>query len=186
MLSGLDAHPLGGGAWLGITKSGRVAAITNFTETAPPPLPKGRGLEAYRSRGSLTKDWLKREKTKASTEEEIEDYLNYVVSHIDEWPGFNLLAGQIQVHRDETLTNVSIGYVSNRSGETKVVYLDSRSDKGARGLSNSCLKNPWGKVKKGQQLLDKALKEYDELRSSGADQTDAEDKLSSQLYDILE
>jgi uncharacterized protein with NRDE domain len=188
VLSGLDAHPDGGGTWLGITKVGRIAALTNFSETAPPPLPEGRGLTAYRSRGSLTKDFLNKDKRHKNgvTNADIEEYLHEVASHLDEWPGFNLLVGRIRVHRDEKQTTTKIGYISNRSGKDEAVYLEDAESKASDGLSNSCWQEPWGKVKKGRLLLDEALQGYDADRKEGIDRTIAEDRLMEQLFGILE
>lgn len=42
ILAGRDL--VAGGTWLGCTKSGRFAALTNFTEASDPPAPKSRGL----------------------------------------------------------------------------------------------------------------------------------------------
>lgn len=179
-MSGLDAHPLGGGTWLGLTKSGRLAAITNFTEAAPPPLPQGRGLEAYRSRGSLVRDWLKGEGENSGQERVMERYLEGVASRMDEWPGFNLLVGQLHADRAE------MGYVSNRSGEIKAEYFSSEKGHGSDGLSNSCLRQPWDKVKLGREKLDKALDDFDKERREGKQRRAAEDQLSLDLFSILE
>ncbi|UZJ57379.1 hypothetical protein CBS101457_006699 [Exobasidium rhododendri] len=185
-LCGLDAHPLGGGTWLGITKSGRVAAITNFTESAPPPLPQGRGIEAYRSRGTLVKDWLKNKDRTKGEEEDVQDYLGEVASHMDEWPGFNLLVGQIEVHSHSAHTFARIGYVSNRSGKKDIVYLTANDTDQAGGLSNSCLDQPWDKVKQGRSSVDEALVKYDERRQRGQERQSAEGDLSAELFKILE
>jgi uncharacterized protein with NRDE domain len=186
ILSGLDAHPSGGGTWLGITKSGRLAATTNFTESAPPPLPQGRGIDAYRSRGTLVKDWLKREEQGSGSEEDVKQYLDRVASHMDEWPGFNLIVGQLEVHKQTATTTAKIGYVSNRSGHKEVVYLSDEKTERAGGLSNSCLDQPWDKVKRGRTMVDEALDKYDKEREDGTERQSAEDSLSRELFEILE
>lgn len=119
-------------------------------------------------------------------DEDIEAYLHQVLSHIDEWPGFNLMAGQIKVNRDQKQTRTKIGYVSNRSDQEQVVYLEDAESDTSGGLSNSCWQEPWSKVKKGRVLLDEALEKYDEARKGGIDQSNAEEQLMTQLYDILE
>lgn len=180
VLSGLDAHPSGGGTWLGLTRSGRLAAITNFTEAAPPPLPQGRGLDSYRSRGSLVRDWLKENEKVEEGLGAMEGYLAGVASHMDEWPGFNLLVGQIHGGKAD------LGYVSNRSGESVVDHLSSEPNEGANGMSNSCLRQPWDKVQRGRQMLDTALSSYDEEVRAGEKQESAEDALSQVLFTVLE
>lgn len=178
VMSGVDAHPSGGGTWLGITRMGRIAAITNFTEDAPPPLPQGRGIDVYRSRGSLVKDWLK--KGGKADAEEVEKYVGGVASHMDEWPGFNVLVGQVS-------TETTVGYISNRSGTEETVYLEKDVRPGSGGLSNSCLERPWDKVNQGKGLLDSSLALYDaERRAAAVDQDAAEENLIKELYGILE
>lgn len=116
ILSGIDADPSGGGTWLGITKNGRFGALTNFTEIKPPPLPKDRGLVTYRSRGGLVKQWLSNHNGEGKEESKPENYLSSVARHSDEYPGFNLLVGQLAKDHKE---NIKLGYLSNREDQPK-------------------------------------------------------------------
>jgi uncharacterized protein with NRDE domain len=179
VLSGLDAHPSGGGTWLGLTRSGRIAATTNYTEAAPPTFPQGRNITSYRSRGTLVKDWLKDKK-------EMKAYIDEVTEHMDEWPGFNLLVGQIEVNPQSSTSEANMCYVSNRSGEKEAVHLTREGSTGSNGLSNSCFQQPWNKVKRGRSMVDEALSVYDVHRREGKDKEGAEDSLSKELFTILE
>ncbi|MCB1671243.1 MAG: NRDE family protein [Gammaproteobacteria bacterium] len=76
LLAGQDLTQ--GGTWLGITRTGRFAAVTNFRSPGA-----GSGV---RSRGFLIRDFLLGE-VPAS------DYLNSVRENLDEYGGFNLLVG---------------------------------------------------------------------------------------------
>ena len=105
---------------------------------------------------------------------------------MDEWPGFNLLVGQIEVHKQSATTNAEIGYVSNRSGEMNAVYLPKEENVPSDGLSNSCLDQPWDKVKRGRTLLDEALNMYNDHRREGKERQSSEDVLSEELFSILE
>ena len=67
------------GAWLGVTRTGRVAAITNFRE----PFLK---LENAPSRGFLVSDFLKGAQSS-------EEYLNYIETIGNQYNGFNLVVG---------------------------------------------------------------------------------------------
>jgi uncharacterized protein with NRDE domain len=67
-----------GGTWLGITKGGRFAALTNIRN---PNLPLG-----HRSRGELVAHFL-------TSDIAIESYLAEVARRADEYGGFNLLVG---------------------------------------------------------------------------------------------
>jgi len=82
VLAGMDLQ--GGGTWLGITRQGRWAALTNYRE---PP------RAAYsRSRGELVRDYLAGGQSPA-------DYGRAVGGVADDFDGFNLLLGD----RHETL-----------------------------------------------------------------------------------
>ncbi len=107
VLAGKDLKS--GGTWLGVTKTGRICAITNFRDPAVqmPDAP---------SRGFLVADYLK-------GSEPPERYLKKVMDEGERYNGFNLLAG------DES----GIFWFSNRSGEI------SRLSSGIHGLSNNLL-----------------------------------------------
>ncbi|NKC00353.1 MAG: hypothetical protein GKR90_17955 [Pseudomonadales bacterium] len=72
VLAGRDE--VAGGTWLGCTRSGRFAALTNFSHPDDP--------EAPRSRGALVQDFL-------VGESEAEHYAHHLVG--SEYAGFNLL-----------------------------------------------------------------------------------------------
>lgn len=110
----------GGGTWLGVTRDGRFAALTNIRA----PSERRDGL---RSRGLLVSDYL----TGSATPE---DYIAQVSADADRYNGFNLIVG----------TPESLIWYNNRDGE------DSRNGKalspGIYGLSNASLDSPWPKV----------------------------------------
>lgn len=86
LLAGRDM--VAGGTWLGITKSGRFAAVTNVREPN-----EMTGL----SRGELTKRYL-------LTTKSPEAYLAELRERQDDYPGFNLIVG----------SKLSLHYFSNR------------------------------------------------------------------------
>ena len=90
VIGGLDLEA--GGTWLGITESGRFAAVTNVRE---PAMAKGE-----RSRGALTRDFL-------TADASAEDF----AAKIDggRYSGFNLLLGDGE----------SLVYCSNRDGRPR-------------------------------------------------------------------
>ena len=75
LLAGQDLDQ--GGTWMGVTRHGRFAAITNFRGGAGP---------APRSRGELTLDFL-------LSRQGPEAYLDAIMARADEYAGFNLLVG---------------------------------------------------------------------------------------------
>ena len=121
VLAGRDLK--GRGTWLGITRSGRLAAITNFREPAV-------HIENVPSRGILISDFLT---GNASPERYLE-----AVSRISKaYNGFNLIAG------DQS----GLCYHSNRA--TGVQQLQP----GFYGISNHLIDTAWPKIKKGKDLL---------------------------------
>jgi uncharacterized protein with NRDE domain len=132
ILAGRDL--VGGGTWLGVTKKGRFAAVTNYRD---PLAPAGK-----LSRGNLVADFLK-------SDESSEDYLQNIQSAAREYSGFNLLVGEINARKNE------IFYFSNRGAEIK------KLNAGLYGLSNHLLDTPWRKVENGKSGLAKIIGQTD-------------------------
>ncbi len=128
ILAGRDLQA--GGTWLGVTRSGRFAAITNYREPAAPELP----LE--HSRGHLVRDYL------AAGQEPLA-HAHDLVSRGSTYRGFNVLFG----------TPGSLAYASNRRKESGPV------EAGIHGLSNHLLDTDWPKVHSGRKRLDSLLEE---------------------------
>lgn len=125
ILAGRDLSA--GGTWMGINRNGRFAAVTNFREPAPDPLPP-------RSRGALTRDFL-------VGSMQPETYLEGIDRDADEYRGFNLVIGDAR----------GFYYYSNRARE--VIALRS----GTYGLSNQLLNCTWPKVVDGRTRLAELL-----------------------------
>ncbi len=143
---------VGGGTWLGVNKSGRIAAVTNYRD---PNAPTG-----IVSRGQLVAEYLR-------SNEMPRDYLENVTQVGTNYSGFNLIVGEIS-NRCEQLF-----YCSNR-GEG-IIELS----KGIYGLSNHLLDTPWPKVEKGKKrlgnLMDTGNANDEQLFEILADETMAED-----------
>ena len=132
VLAGRDL--LGGGTWMGITRGGRFAAVTNFRETAPPP-------PDAPSRGHLVGGFLR-------GADAPDAYLRALAPRAGEYAGFNLLVGDGEELR----------YFGNRGeGEARTV------DPGVHGLSNALLDTPWSKVERGKAGLAAALADRGEV-----------------------
>ena len=126
-----EDHPevLGGrdlqkhGTWLGVTRSGRFAAVTNFRQ----------GVAQKKnapSRGALVSNYL-------LGKEKPGDYLQRLQQHAAEYDGFNLIVGDIK----------EVYYCSNRGGKMQKLA------PGLYGLSNHLLDTPWPKVERGKKQL---------------------------------
>lgn len=112
-----------GGAWMGITRSGRFAGVTNFRDGYP----KG---TAPRSRGDIVGGYLIG--TQAA-----QPYLQAVAARQSEYAGFGALAGDLH----------TLWFFSNRGNGVEAV------GKGVHGLSNHLLNTPWPKVVSGKREL---------------------------------
>ncbi|MFT5710714.1 MAG: hypothetical protein ACI8QT_001413 [Halioglobus sp.] len=144
ILAGRDLKA--GGTWMGMTRTGRFAAITNYRD------PSTR-FNAPRSRGELPLDFL-------IGDSSAQAYLDNVATRAQEYAGFNLLLGD---------TN-NLWYYSNRPyapGQTPPAPL--KLQPGLYGLSNASLDTPWPKVELGKQklneILDKGPWNHDDLLS---------------------
>jgi uncharacterized protein with NRDE domain len=128
VLAGRDLEA--GGSWLGVTRSGRWAALTNYRD--PPTARPGRP-----SRGALVGDFLSGDATPA-------DYLAGVAADAERYDGFNLLVGD--------LTDAL--YFGNRMPGDAA---PRRLEPGLYGLSNHLLDTAWPKVERGRRLLGELL-----------------------------
>lgn len=121
VLAGRDLK--GMGTWMGITRAGRFAALTNYREP-------GVQIANAPSRGSLVADFLTA--TTSPT-----DYLEQVHARADQYNGFNLLVGDPS----------GLHYYSSRF--KKSTHLPP----GIYGLSNRVLDTDWPKVRRGKRRL---------------------------------
>ncbi|MEQ9285865.1 MAG: NRDE family protein [Cyclobacteriaceae bacterium] len=127
ILAGKDLHA--GGTWIGLGKSGRIAAITNYRD------PQNIDPKAI-SRGNLTLNYLK-------SSDSPESYLRKVKASGVHYNGFNLLVGDAD----------SMFYYNN------VNHQITELQPGTYGLSNGFFQENWPKLKKGRDALKNLLKE---------------------------
>jgi uncharacterized protein with NRDE domain len=121
LLAGRDLRA--GGTWLGLTRTGRMAALTNYRD------PESNRVEAP-SRGNLVSDFLPSRKNPVS-------YLEQISANAHRYNGFNLLVGQ----------SANFYYYSNRAKGIRTL------GPGIHGLSNHLLDIPWPKVETSKQAL---------------------------------
>lgn len=140
-----------GGTWLGITRAGRIAAVTNYRAGYVPK-------DAPRSRGELVSHFLLGNDNAA-------EYLTQVAAHGGEYNGFSLIAGDLD----------ALYFLSNRGGGGE------RIARGVHGLSNHLLDTPWPKVEHGKHAMQNLLGAGEAELVSGlfdflADRTTASDQ----------
>ena len=132
VLAGRDLEK--GGTWMGVDKSGRFAAVTNYREGVPSI------HQAPRSRGELIEHFFRQN---ASARQ----YLDVVKGEGEFYAGFSCLMGDMQ----------ALYFYSNRMEEIKAI------DPGVHGLSNAFLDTPWPKVQSGREELSQLLSKPETL-----------------------
>jgi len=125
LLAGRDM--IAGGTWLGITRNGRLGAITNYRD--PSSFKKNAP-----SRGMLVSRFLLGHKSPL-------EYLEKVRLRAHEYNGFNLILGEKH----------TFYWYSNRSGT--ILNLSP----GLYALSNHLLDTPWPKVTRGKEIMAQLL-----------------------------
>ncbi|KAM3867910.1 transport and Golgi organization protein 2 homolog [Diretmus argenteus] len=128
ILSGLDLeHGKEGGSWLGISKRGKLAAITNYMEKA---MPDAQG------RGFLVSNYL------MDKDLDSYSYLKKVSLEGNLYNGFNLITADFKAKED------IVCYYGNRGNPEPI-----RLKPGIYSLSNSLLDTPWRKLQHGKRLF---------------------------------
>lgn len=126
LLCGLDL--VAGGTWLGVSRGGRFAAVTNYRE------PIAYRLPGNRSRGMLPMGFLESELAPL-------EYLRRLQGEQQEYGGFNLLVSDGQ----------ELAWMSNRGAEPQ------RVAPGIHALSNGNLDTDWPKARRGKSLLQQVV-----------------------------
>lgn len=147
ILAGRDL--LQNGTWLGITKSGRFAALTNYR--AP-----GYMLPGKSSRGALVSNYL----TGSDTPE---TYIQKIHQDKELYSGFNLVLGNTE----------HLMYYNNIDDTVSTI------ENGTHSLSNHFLNSPWPKVLKGKDLLHSYVTEQETIDPEALFTMLANDELAS-------
>lgn len=120
-----------GGTWMGFTRRGRFAAITNFRD------PADRKSTAP-SRGALVTEFL-------AGSETARRYFASLAQRASFYNGFNLIAGD----------GAELWYFGSREGRARAI------EPGVHGLSNHLLDEPWPKVVRARTAMEAALRDRD-------------------------
>jgi len=129
LLAGRDLSA--GGTWMGVTRAGRFAAVTNFRDPADK-------RSTARSRGGVVTEFLLGNETPGA-------FIAALAAHAHEYNGFNLLASD----------GDSLWYYGSREGVARAI------EPGVHALSNHLLDTPWPKVQRSRRAMEAALQEDD-------------------------
>jgi len=149
LIAGKDVK--GGGTWLGITESGKFAAITNYRDLI-------NKKEFSTSRGSLATGFLLNNYSPA-------EYLEILKHDPDKYDGYNLIWG----------TPSDLYYYSNKEGD------GIRMQKGIYLLSNHLLNTPWFKSVKFREGFTEILKNDGNLKERLLDLLIDEEKAPNEM-----
>lgn len=133
LLAGRDLK--NGGTWLGVTRGGRFALLTNFREANPNSVP------GAPSRGALPTDFLRGDASPLA-------YLSSLDP--DSHNGFNLVVGDLAARQ--------VAYLTNRGADAAARGVPRALSPGVYGLSNGTLGCPgWAKVDRGVAAVNDLL-----------------------------
>lgn len=139
VLGGRDLEKMG--TWMGVSKDGRFAALTNYRDPNQP-------TDGKRSRGELVSTFLVKNQS-------VHDYCKELQVTKDRYPGYNLIFG----NKD------NLYYYSNVANELTILT------PGIYGLSNHLLNTDWPKVTKGKKQLSECIHKGETIQSDCLFQT---------------
>ncbi|KAK4992714.1 hypothetical protein LTR66_006203 [Elasticomyces elasticus] len=172
-----NSHVLGGrdlqrpiqGTWLGITKQGRIAVLTNFRE-------EDQGnISAEKSRGGIPNALLTLPPDSDETTEQFAKRL--IEEGVADVGGFSLAFGRVRKPEKGRWEGLAI--VSNRTPNVEDMTHVATAPNQTVGLSNSLFgDSTWPKVVHGERLLEEVI-------HSSVLRDDAQEKLVEHFFDIL-
>ncbi|KAE9377282.1 DUF833-domain-containing protein [Stipitochalara longipes BDJ] len=176
ILSARDLQREEQGTWLGITKTGNFAVLTNYRESDTHDV--NHPVTGTRSRGGMVNAWLTSPED-VSTEQFVHHLLGG--EGVKGVGGFSLVCGKLRRRRDTERELEPLAIISNRAGSPDDVpwVADKRGE--VYGLSNTSFLDPetWPKVRMGREKVVDVVKEVVDNRLG-------EDELVDKLFAVLD
>ena len=169
VLGGRDLQRPEQGTWLGLTRDGRIALLTNFRE-------EGQEIARDKSRGAIVSAYLSSPPGEKESDDEFARRLVEDVG-INDVGGFSLVFGHLQPMADGSLGGLSI--ISNRTTDPSNLTRIASQPGEVHGLSNSHFGDlSWPKIVHGEQLLRQAV-------NASATRQDSKERLIESLFGVL-
>jgi uncharacterized protein with NRDE domain len=170
VLGGRDLQRPEQGTWLGLTKDGRIAILTNFRD-------EGSEITRDKSRGAIVSAYLNKPATEKESDEEFARRLVEEVG-INDVGGFSLVFGHLQPSADGSLSGLSI--ISNRTTDPSDLIRIAEKSGEVYGLSNSHFGDlTWPKIVYGEQLLRQAI-------NASVTRQDSQERFVESLFAVLQ
>ncbi|PTB69205.1 hypothetical protein BBK36DRAFT_1139285 [Trichoderma citrinoviride] len=170
VLSSRDLQRAAKGTWLGITKTGSLAVLTNYREATNDDAEHP--IHGIKSRGRMVNMWLG-----GLADEGLMKGVNELVRDggVKGVGGFSMVCGKLKRNSE------GIAIVSNRAAEASDVPIVGLEPNGVWGLSNTVYNDPneWPKVTTGKRLLKQVAQDAAAKHSS-------EEELIAGLFSILD
>jgi uncharacterized protein with NRDE domain len=169
VIGGRDLQRSAQGTWLGLTKDGRVALLTNFCDECQETI-------RDKSRGAIVNAYLD---SPPSWKESDDEFAKRLVEEIGikDLGGFSLVFGDLQPTTDGSSRGLSI--ISNRTTNPSSLVRIVTSSDDVCGLSNSHFGDlSWPKIVYGKQLLRHVI-------NISVTRQDSQDRFVDSLFDVL-
>lgn len=179
VLSSRDLQRAERGTWLGITKGGNFAVLTNYRETDTHDA--AHPIHGKRSRGGMVTAWLG-----ADPEESTSSFVRRMVEggDVKGVGGFSLICGKLRKTKGQEVEPLAI--LSNRHDHMDHVPWVCGQRGGTYGLSNKTYtadeteeEMVWPKVQEGIELLKETV-------ASAVEKKIGEEELIQELYKVLD
>jgi uncharacterized protein with NRDE domain len=169
VLGGRDLQRPEQGTWLGLTRDGRIALLTNFRD-------EGAEIARDKSRGAIVSAYLS---SPAGEKESDDEFARRLIEDvgINDVGGFSLVFGHLQPKEDGSLGGLSI--ISNRTTHPSDLIRIAGEPGEVHGLSNSHFGDlSWPKIVHGEALLRQAV-------NASSTRQDSKDRLIESLFAVL-
>ncbi|KAI9844785.1 MAG: hypothetical protein M1838_002041 [Thelocarpon superellum] len=173
VLGGRDLMRAEHGTWLGVTRQGRIAVLTNFREKDETSAHAAGGT---RSRGGMVNAWLQLAPASTETTSMFVERLCNDAAGLKGVGGFSLVCGQLG--RDADGKPRPLAVLSNRTPDAQAATWITAASAQVYGLSNSAYDDPWPKVEMGKKLVTEAI-------AASVESAEDQAHLIQRLFDVL-